>query len=53
MVHLEMIWVLESIHKVVCKSMIVGAFDMMEYFVMIPSSLVYGVLCDGIEVHVK
>ena len=47
------IWVLESIHMVVCKPMIVGAFDMMEYLVMIPSSLGDGVLCDGIEFHGK
>ena len=39
MVHLEMIWVLESIHMVVCKPMIVGAFDMMEYLVMIPLAM--------------
>ena len=38
---------------VVCKPMIVGAFDMMEYLVMMPSSLYYGVLCDGIEFHGK
>ena len=53
MVHLEMIWALESIHMVVCKPMIVGAFDIMEYLVMILSSLAEGVLCDGIEVHGK
>ena len=46
MVHLEMIWVLESIHMVVCKPIIVGDFDMVEYFVMVPSSLGDGVLCD-------
>ena len=27
--------------------------DMMEYFVMIPSSLADGFLCDGLEVHGK
>ena len=48
MVHLEMIWVLESIHMVVCNPMIVGAFDMMESLVMMPSSLGDGVLCDGL-----
>lgn len=53
MVHLEMIWVLESIHMVVCKPMIVGAFDMIESLVMMPSSLGDGVLCDGLEVHGK
>ena len=51
MVHLETIWVLESIHMVVCKPMIVGAFDMMEYLVMMPSSLGDGFLYDGLEVH--
>ena len=51
MVHLEMIWVLESIHMVVCKTMIVGAIDIMEYLVMIPSSLGDGFLCDGLEFH--
>ena len=53
MVHLEIIWVLESIHMVVCKPMIVGSFDMMESLVMMPSSLSDGVLCDGLEVHGK
>ena len=53
MVHLEMIWVLESIHMVVCKPIIVGAFDMMESLVMMPSSLGNGALCDGLEVHGK
>ena len=36
MVHLEIIWVLESIHMVVFNPMIVGSFDMMEYLVMMP-----------------
>ena len=36
-----------------CKPMIVGAFDMMDYLVIIPSSLSDGVLCDGIEVQGK
>ena len=53
MVHLEMIWVLESIHRVDCKPMIVGAFDMMEYLLMILSSLGDGFLCDGLEFHRK
>ena len=53
MVHLETIWVLESRHMVVCKPMIVGSFDMMEYLVMMPSSLGDGVLCDGLEFHGK
>ena len=53
MVHLEMICVLESIHMVVCKIMIVGAFEMMEYLVTMLSSLCDGVLCDGLEVHGK
>ena len=51
MVNLEIIWVLESIHIVVCKPMIIGAFDMMEYLVMMLSSLGNEVLCDGIEFH--
>ena len=51
MVHLEMSWVLESIHMVVCNPMIGGYFDMMEYLAMIPSSLSDIVLCDRIEVH--
>ena len=38
---------------VVHKLMIVGAFDMMESLVMMPSSLGDGVLCDGLEVHGK
>ena len=50
MVHLEMIRALKSIHVVVCKPMIVGAFDMVAYLFMIPSSLGDGVLYDGIEV---
>ena len=53
MVHLEIIWALEFIHMVVCNPMIVGAFDMMESLVMIPSSLGDGVLCDGLEFHGK
>ena len=53
MVHLEMIWVLESIHMVVCKPMIVRAFDMMESLFMMPSSIGDGVLCDGLEFHGK
>ena len=53
MVHLEIIWVLESIHMVVCKAIIVGAFDMMEYLVIMPSSLGDRVLCDGIKVQGK
>ena len=53
MMHLEMIWVLEPIHMVVCKPMLVGVFDMMESLVMMPSSLGDGVLCDGLEVNVK
>ena len=53
MVHLEMIWVLESIHMVVCKPMIVGAFDMMESLVTMPLSVGDGVLCNGLEVHGK
>ena len=53
MVHLEMIWVVESIHMAVCKPMIVGAFDIMESLVIIFSSLGDGVLCDGLEVHGK
>ena len=53
MLHLEIIWVLESIHMVVYKTMIVGSFDMMEYLVMIPSSLGDGVLCDGLGVNGK
>ena len=53
MVHLEMIWVMESIHMMVSKPMIIRAFDMMENLGMMPSSLGYGVLCDGIEVHAK
>ena len=53
MVHLEMIWVLESIHTMVCKPMILGAFDMMEPLIVMPSSLGDGVLCDGLEVHGK
>ena len=38
---------------VVCKPMIVRVFNMMEYLVMMPSSLGDGVLCDGLEVHGK
>ena len=38
---------------VVCKPMIVGAFDMMESLVMMPLSLGDEVLCDGLEVHGK
>ena len=53
MVHLEMICVLESIHMVACKPMIVRDFDIMEYLVMMPSSLGYGDICDGLEVHGK
>ena len=53
MMHLEMICVLESIYMVVCKPMIVGSFDMMEYLVMIPSSLGNEFLCDVLEVHGK
>ena len=53
MVHLETIWVLESMHIIVCKTMIVGSFDMMEYLVTMPSSLGDGVIYDGLEFHGK
>ena len=53
MVHLEMIWVLEPIHMVIWKPMIVGAFDMMEYLVMTPSSLGDRFLCYGLEIYGK
>ena len=45
--------ILEGGVKMVCKPMIVGVFDVMEYLVMMPSSLGNGVLCDDIEVHGK
>ena len=38
---------------VVCNGMIVGSFDMMEYLVMMTSSLGDGILFDGLEVHGK
>ena len=48
---LEIIWVSKFINMMVCKPMIVGSFDLMEYLVMIPSSLNNGVIFDGLKVH--